>query len=79
MGDGQARRGVGGSVADLASADVVSSLRSLLVAIYAGRVAATDLQRAYLEGAVVALELLDGEPLGDAGLLGELRDCDPLD
>jgi hypothetical protein len=72
-------RGVGGSVADLASADVVSSLRSLLVAIDDGRVAATDLQRAYLEGAVVALELLDCESLDDAGLLGEFRDCDPLD
>jgi len=51
-------RGEGGTVDVLSIPDVIAGLRALLAAIDAGRVEATDLQRAYLAGAVDSLEML---------------------
>lgn len=52
-------RGVeGGSVADLSVPEVIGGLRALLAAIDAGRIEATDVQRAYLAGACDALDAL---------------------
>jgi hypothetical protein len=49
------RGGEGGSVADLSVPEVIGGLRALLAAIDAGRIEATDAQRAYLAGAVDTL------------------------
>lgn len=50
--------GDGGSTADLPVPEVIGGLRALLAAIDAGRVEATDVQRAYLAGAVDTLDAL---------------------
>jgi hypothetical protein len=56
------RDGEGGSVADLPMFEVISGLRALLAAIDAGRIEATDTQRAYLAGAVDTLTAISERP-----------------
>lgn len=50
--------GEGGSVDDRSVPEVIEGLRSLLAAIDAGRIEATDAQRAYLQGAVDSLTVI---------------------
>lgn len=53
--------GEGGSVDDKAVAEVAASMRVLVAAIDAGDVAASEQQRAYLAGAVAALDEIAGD------------------
>lgn len=50
--------GEGGSADDRTVAEVAEGLRALLEAIDAGRIEATDAQRAYLQGAVDSLVVI---------------------
>jgi hypothetical protein len=50
--------GEGGSVDDKTVPEVIEGLRALLAAIDAGRIEATDAQRAYLVGAIDALTVI---------------------
>jgi len=55
--------GEGGTVDDRSVAEVAVSLRRLLGAVDGGAVAASEVQRAYLTGAVEALDALaEGRP-----------------
>ena len=53
--------GEGGSVDDKTVAEVIEGLRALLAAIDAGKVAASEAQRAYLAGAADALDAIAGD------------------